>query len=341
MRRVSGLALCLALLIVGGAAAGVVPRLINYQGRLTDPSGNPVTDSTYSVTFRFFNAATDGTLLWNETQNVTTVKGIFSVLLGSVDSVPPYVFSGDSCYLEIEPQGSLPLTPRSHITTVPYAFRAQSADLLNGLASTDFATPAEIDTRIAAHSAIPDAHHAKTISASELVVGTLAKERLPKHAIDSSNIVDASITSQQILDAPGIAHSFNTLIPLSLNMKIIDSALVVVPAWGYVLILVNGWFYDNHASGEEVHAVLSVSGSRTVHDDAYSARFDVYPTAPIGHTTEDFMIQRVLTVGPGQLKLFLLGSMLPPSNGIPNVQNVHVNTIFFPKSYGEIDVQMH
>ena len=336
MRRVFWLSFCMASVIAGVTLAGVVPRLMNYQGRLTDPSGNPVVDATYSVTFRLLNAAAGGTLLWQETQNVSTVKGIFSVLLGSVDSLPPYVFGGDSCYLEIEPQGSSPLTPRSHITTVPYAFRAQSADLLGGLPNTEFATPADIDTKIATHTAIPDAHHSKTISASELIIGTLAKERLPKHAIDSSNIADASISAQQILDAPGISHTFDALIPISSTLRIIDSAFVVVPAWGYVLVLASGWFYDNHVSGGEVHAVISVSSSRVSHDNYYSARFDVLPTAPVGHTTETFVIQRVLTVGPGQLKLFLLGSMLS-GNEFPNVQDVHLNTIFFPKSYGEID----
>jgi hypothetical protein len=334
-RRAVWLSLWLTSFIVGGVIAGVVPRLINYQGRLTDPSGNPVVDSAYSVTFRFLNASSGGTLLWQETQNVTTVKGLFSVLLGSVDSIPPYVFGGDSCYLEIEPGGSAPLTPRSHITTVPYAFRAQNADLLSGLSPADFATPGQIDSKIADHTAIPDAHHAKTISASELIIGTLAKERLPKHAIDSSNIADASLTSAQILDAPGISHTFSSLVPFGSAVLIIDSAYVVVPAWGYVLVLASGYFYDSHVTGGEVHAKISISSSRISHDNSYAAKFDVYPAAPAGHTSEDFAIQRVVTVGPGSLKLFLLVSMT--GTEFPNVQNVHLNTIFLPKSYGEVD----
>ena len=75
--------------------AGADPRLMNFQGRLTDTVGSPVADGIHSVTFRCFTSSSGGVLLWQETQNVTTTKGIFSVLLGAVDSLRPGVFSGD------------------------------------------------------------------------------------------------------------------------------------------------------------------------------------------------------------------------------------------------------
>jgi hypothetical protein len=335
IRRVVWLLLGVLLVLAGVATAGTVPRLVNYQGRLTGLDGTPVTDSTYSVTFRFFNAATGGVLLWQETQSVTTAKGIFSVLLGSIDSLPAYVFGGDSCYLELEPQGSAPLTPRSNIATVPYAFRAQSADLLSGLPASDFATPGYVDGTMGNHLAAPDPHNSKTINAGDLIIGTLDKARLPKHAIDSSNIVDASLTAKQILDAPGISHTFNSLLTIPSTMRILDSAYVIVPTWGYVLVLASGWFYVNHVATADVHATISISASRINHDNSYTAQFDVRPAAPIGNTSEDFVIQRVLTVGPGPVKFFVLGNMV--GTELSNVQNLHVNTIFFPKSYGEID----
>ena len=37
-----------------------IPLCINYQGKLTDNSGNPI-NSTVSMTFKFFDAATSGT----------------------------------------------------------------------------------------------------------------------------------------------------------------------------------------------------------------------------------------------------------------------------------------
>lgn len=334
-KRVLWLLLALALVAATAAFAGVVPRLVNFQGRLTDAVGSPVADGSHTLTFRFYTSSSGGSLLWAETQTVTTAKGIFSVILGAVDSLPPYVFAGDSCFLELEPQGSTPLVPRSRITTVPYAYRAQNSDLLSGLSATDFASPGYVDNAMSEHLIAPDPHNSKTINAGDLVIGTLDKARLPKHAIDSTNIVDASLSSQQIVDAPGISHTSDALMTLPSAMRIIDSAYMIVPAWGYVLVIASGWFYVSHTSGLETHATISISASRTTHESAYTAKFDVATNAPAGHTSEDFAIQRVLTVGPGPVKFFLLGNMV--GTELPNVQSLHLNTLFIPKSYGEID----
>ncbi|MEO0131198.1 MAG: hypothetical protein ABIK76_05870, partial [candidate division WOR-3 bacterium] len=78
-----------------------IPRMFNYQGKLTDATGNPVRDSTYSITFRFFKVSSGGTAFWNETQNVQTNSGLFNVLLGSltpIDSIP----QDGNCYLEMQ-----------------------------------------------------------------------------------------------------------------------------------------------------------------------------------------------------------------------------------------------
>ncbi len=341
MRRVFCWSLTIVCLLSGLAVAGSdVPHFINFQGRLDDTTGNTVADGAYTLTFRFFDTPTAGQLFWQETQSITTTRGVFSVLLGAVDTIPAFVFNYDSCFLEIEPQGSAPVTPRARITSVGYAFRAHTSDLLSGISLNEVdgvALQGNIDTKIAAHTAIPDAHHSKTTSASELISGTLAKERLPKDAIDSSNLATDAVTAAKILDEPGISHSYTSLTTLPVSVRVIDSTMVVVPTWGYVLVLASGWFYNNHVAGLEVHATLSISGSRTLHEEAYAAKFDIRPTAPELHTTENFMIQRVLTVGPGQLKLFLLGNQAALGTPV-TVNDVQLNTLFFPTSYGEIDV---
>ena len=38
------------------------PQSINFQGKLTDSGGLPVTDSAISMTFRVYDASTNGTL---------------------------------------------------------------------------------------------------------------------------------------------------------------------------------------------------------------------------------------------------------------------------------------
>jgi hypothetical protein len=104
-----------------------IPHLINYQGRLTDKEGKPVTDGTYQIIFRIFDAATAGNLLWEETHSSVLIqKGIFSILLGSVTNLnlafdKPY-------YLEIK-VGNEVMNPRQQIASAAYAIRAEKACL--------------------------------------------------------------------------------------------------------------------------------------------------------------------------------------------------------------------
>ncbi len=106
------------------AFAGV-PHLINYQGKLTDTGGVPL-EGSYGLTFRIYDAETGGNLLWEETQNgVVVQKGVFSVLLGSVNNLG---LTFDKAYfLEIK-VGSEVMSPRQRITSAGYAIRAESLD---------------------------------------------------------------------------------------------------------------------------------------------------------------------------------------------------------------------
>jgi len=103
-------------------ASADIPHLINYQGKLADTTGKPVTDGTYSVTFRIYDTESAGTLLWEETQSVSISRGIFSVMLGGVTALnlafdKPY-------WLEIK-VGTEVMSPRQRMASVGYAYAAQ------------------------------------------------------------------------------------------------------------------------------------------------------------------------------------------------------------------------
>lgn len=110
-------------LLMGSLSFAAIPHLINYQGRLTDPSGNPL-NGTYALTFRIYDAQSAGNLLWEETHSgVVIQKGVFSILLGSVASLnlafdKPY-------FLEIK-VGTEVMSPRQQITSAGYAFMAEN-----------------------------------------------------------------------------------------------------------------------------------------------------------------------------------------------------------------------
>lgn len=102
-----------------------IPRLINYQGRLTDTTNKPL-DGSYNLTFRIYDAETSGNLLWEEIQpGIVIQKGIFSVLLGSAANLDlpfdkPY-------FLEIK-VGEEVMAPRQRITSAAYAIKAENSE---------------------------------------------------------------------------------------------------------------------------------------------------------------------------------------------------------------------
>lgn len=106
----------------------LAPRLLNYQGYLTDTLGNPISSPPMSMTFSIYNVVSGGSPLWTEYQDVEVTKGIFHAVLGVMTAIPDSVFTqGANRWLEVTVLGST-LSPRTRITAVPYALEAVRAD---------------------------------------------------------------------------------------------------------------------------------------------------------------------------------------------------------------------
>ena len=121
-------------------SATSIPQLINYQGRLTDAAGNPLT-GTYSMTFRLYK---DGAVCWNETQDVTVTYGVFNILLGNSALIPPDCFSSSNLELgvQISPD-TQEMAPRRRVVSAGYAYKAEDASTLQGLQASDFASASQ------------------------------------------------------------------------------------------------------------------------------------------------------------------------------------------------------
>ena len=112
---------------------------INYQGRLADINGLPLTGS-HTIEFSIWDAESGGSLIWPGTgtethPNVPVVEGLFSVGLGSqtAGGIPTNVWDGDR-YLQITVDGDT-LSPRELIRSVPIASLALTVP--NGAIGTD------------------------------------------------------------------------------------------------------------------------------------------------------------------------------------------------------------
>jgi hypothetical protein len=120
--------------VVGGIDAITIPRLLSYQGRLTDTFGIAVADTTHNLTFRLYTQPSGGSAFWNETQSVATRTGLFSVLLGSTTPIGSMPDAG-ALYLGMAVEYGAELMPRLRIASAAYAYlseRAANADLLQG-----------------------------------------------------------------------------------------------------------------------------------------------------------------------------------------------------------------
>jgi hypothetical protein len=126
--KVTALVVLISTALLSTAAQADVPGLISYQGTLTDSCGAAL-DTTVSMTFTIHSDSTGGFIEWAEMQpEVAVSNGMFNVLLGSVNAIPPEAFIYPTRWLGIQVGGDAELTPRQQICAVGYAFRAAESD---------------------------------------------------------------------------------------------------------------------------------------------------------------------------------------------------------------------
>lgn len=127
------------------------PTTMSFQGKVVNANGTNVTDGTYGFVFKLYTVSTAGTAIWTETQSsVTVTAGVFQVNLGSVcpfftanacnGSTPIDFNANPNLYLGItfnsDPAGEM--TPRVQLQSVPFAFQADNASKLGGLAASNY-----------------------------------------------------------------------------------------------------------------------------------------------------------------------------------------------------------
>ena len=155
-------------------AAQTVPYKMNFQGRLTDISGNVLPNGLYNLRFRLMSASSGGSNLWQADRvytgsgtgdhRVQVTNGIFSVQLGDTatgvgdPALSPSIFNTQTnatVYLEIElptpatavcatvscaSWAELAMTPRQLVAATPYSLNADTVDGIDGAALAQLAS---------------------------------------------------------------------------------------------------------------------------------------------------------------------------------------------------------
>ena len=107
-------------------ASAAPPPTINYQGVLVNAAGAPASGPVV-MTFKLYNAATNGSLLYTEVQNsIAVANGNFNAVIGAFT---PITLPFDVPYwLGVTINADAEMTPRQPLASSPYAFRASLLD---------------------------------------------------------------------------------------------------------------------------------------------------------------------------------------------------------------------
>lgn len=170
-----------------------IPKTISYQGVLTDQTGTPVNDGTYTLIFRLYSVQQGGSALWEETHGTVVVEdGLFDVSLGTLTTLD---LSFDEPYwVGITTGAGAELTPRIPLTCAPYSFNSRA---VNGLPADTLPTPGALfpldETGKFPQSVIPEVP-------ADIPDGSITTEKLADEAVTSVKLNGDSVTSNKIVN---------------------------------------------------------------------------------------------------------------------------------------------
>lgn len=239
-----------AFLLLASAASALAqtPNLLSYQARVTDSSGVAIGNSgpvNRTVTFKFYDASSGGTLLYAESQTVTISGGEFSVLIGngtglsglpgpsapatvtslsSIFTGPAYLgLTVDDGTAAADPE----ISPRQQIVSGAYAFRAKVAETVaSGALTTSMLADSNVTKDKIASSAVGTSRIADYvpgvsdtgITTAKLVDGNITTAKIADGNVTTIKIADSSVTTAKIADAGPAGNGITTA-------KIVDGAV--------------------------------------------------------------------------------------------------------------------
>lgn len=134
------LALALLSLALAGPAGArqSAPPVLQYQARLLNAAGQPLTAAGLPATFRIWDASTGGSALYTESQVLDVVDGLLSAGIGSVLPLPAELFDASpNRWLGITLGADAEMTPRQKLGSSPYALRADTARNADDVSGAD------------------------------------------------------------------------------------------------------------------------------------------------------------------------------------------------------------
>ena len=275
--------------------AAQVPSLINYQGRLTDGSGSPVSGNR-TMAVRLYDAATGGNMTYEETiGTVGVANGTYSFQFGASGSGIVSVLSGQD-YLALTVNGTEETT-RTRLLAVPFALKAKES----------------ADTQML---------NTQVTSLNGTVAGLSASQTTL-----AGNVTTLQAQTQSVSESLSAILAEYKVLGLSGNLTFdnsISSGLLTISNSGFRPLTVSGISYPAGFSGNWSGTIApggsqSVTVTFTPTAEIYSGNISVTSDATSGTTT-------IAVSGQGT-RLISLSGDLAFGNGTVNVPNQRNFTI--------------
>ncbi len=350
MRKNSLLLVCLVVVATALSVFADVPRLIEYQGRLTDASGVPVADGDYLIRFSIYDGPGAGAnQLWTSSfQQLTAQNGFISYMLGSNEALPTTVFDDSVRYLGIKIGTEPEMTERLRMVAVPYAYKARSADTvssdlyvmttgdtLSGNVVIDFNDDAAPEAELGGASSggylrldgnaggmVLDAG-ASGDDAAELPAGSIT--------LGEFDITQMPTTETVVLN-PLVQQA-------SITRIAIDSIVVHAPSAGKIIVMATGEYYIDYDSPGTASTTGAAIVSLCIYDgpnfDCGAAEAQTYfqdaDNTTNSNVTENFVILREFVFEePGSETVYLTLRSQVSGYDAFIWQNPTVQVTFFP-----------
>ncbi|MDQ3018319.1 MAG: hypothetical protein M3Q64_00390, partial [bacterium] len=202
-----------AAAVISVLVSGVIPAQaainmqFNYQGKLTNASNVAVVDGLYTMYFKLYTVALNGTAVWTESRTsankVQVTNGLFSVMLGEISSLSGVDFN-QTLYLGVTIEADAEMSPRKKLGAVPAAI------LANGVAGTGTIDITNTGTQA---SIAYDASNKLTVSVAAAgtstinAVGTAASLNLNIGGTTRLAIANSGAISMSALTTNGVVYT--------------------------------------------------------------------------------------------------------------------------------------
>ncbi|MBN1823671.1 MAG: hypothetical protein JW803_05065 [Endomicrobiales bacterium] len=203
----------------------VMPRQMNYQGKLTDDTGAPL-NGTYNFTFTLYDASGS---TWTETQNGITVEnGLYNVQLGSVNNALADLPFNTTYFLEIKVESET-LSPRQMLTVSPYSFRSRYSDFASSpgqhasthlSGGTDPLSGVLAPTVIVSSVALNSIHNAQVNGSAAIAISKLASSGTLGAGVVASSIAVNAVHPR------AVRNGEYDLATSTLNIAVINAYMV-------------------------------------------------------------------------------------------------------------------